>query len=387
MKKLFLLLVIVFFAACSGNSKSKDNDTDSASDGDTDSDADGDGDTDADADTDSDTDADSDADGDADGDTDADADADSDADGDNDTDSDADVDSDADSDSDTDSDGDSDTGKESDTDSLGDSASTDCQYECLPHCRSWEGTEMNGACDGDLQCCSGAVVPTDDMDTDMEDEPDTTTGTMVDTGTETEDTTLWFTDTETSVDDGPIPENDELVVLDPANTKQQFEGWGTSLCWFGNVVGGYSDENRIAIADLLFDLEKGLGLNMVRYNIGGGEAPGHNHLGIGRNIEGFKPTKDGSYDWEADPRQRWMLEAAIARIDHDEYIGEAFSNSPPWWMTVSGCASGNSGTANNLQDDMVDDFTTYLSDVVKHFRDEWGITFRTVEPFNEPNAD
>jgi O-glycosyl hydrolase len=66
-------------------------------------------------------------------------------------------------------------------------------------------------------------------------------------------------------------------------------------------------------------------------------------------------------------------------------ILEAFSNSPPYWMTASGCASGN-GEANNLPTDRVTDFADYLSDVVLHFRDEWGITFRTLEPMNEPNA-
>ena len=47
-----------------------------------------------------------------------------------------------------------------------------------------------------------------------------------------------------------------------------FEGWGTSLCWWANVVGGYS--NRNDYASLAFTTLK---LNIVRYNIGGGENP------------------------------------------------------------------------------------------------------------------
>jgi O-glycosyl hydrolase len=379
MKRIFLWLPAVgFVVACAGNSESQDNDTDSGADGDTGSDTDAD----ADADSDSDNDTDADADADTDSDTDADTDAD--------TDTDTDADTDTDSDSDTDSEGDTDTEKSGDSDSSADTASArTCQYACLPHCLSWEGTERDGTCEGDLRCCEGAEVPSDGTDTDTPESPDTTTATEVDTGSDsdTENTPVWFDDTDTAVDDGPIPENDDLVVLDPADRRQQFEGWGTSLCWFGNVVGGFSDDHRTAIADLLFDLQKGLGLNMVRYNVGGGDAPGHDHMGFGREMEGFKPTENGSYDWDADPRQRWMLEAAVARVAPDEYIGEAFSNSPPWWMTVSGCASGNSGTANNLRDDRVDDFAAYLSDVVKHFKDDWGISFRTVEPLNEPNAD
>ena len=56
----------------------------------------------------------------------------------------------------------------------------------------------------------------------------------------------------------------------PADKRQQhFEGWGTSLCWFANVVGGYPDAQRSYLADLLFDPQKGLGLQICRYNIGG----------------------------------------------------------------------------------------------------------------------
>ena len=49
---------------------------------------------------------------------------------------------------------------------------------------------------------------------------------------------------------------------------EDFEGWGTSLCWWANVVGGYA--NRGTYANLAFSQLK---LNIVRYNIGGGENP------------------------------------------------------------------------------------------------------------------
>ena len=39
----------------------------------------------------------------------------------------------------------------------------------------------------------------------------------------------------------------------------RFDGWGTSLCWWAHVVGGYT--NREEYADLAF---KDLGLNIVR---------------------------------------------------------------------------------------------------------------------------
>ncbi len=176
------------------------------------------------------------------------------------------------------------------------------------------------------------------------------------------------------------------VSVNPDIQYQTTEGWGTSLCWFGNVIGGWSSEKRNEIADLLFDLQDGLGLNLIRYNIGGGDAPGHDHMGYGKEMEGFKPSEGTDYDWTADANQRWMLQAANDRISSDEFIAEAFSNSPPYWMTNSGCASGASGGGNNLKSDYYDDFADYLTEVAKHFKDNWGITFRTLEPMNEPNA-
>ena len=55
-------------------------------------------------------------------------------------------------------------------------------------------------------------------------------------------------------------------------------------------------------------------------------------------------------------------------------------------MTKSGCVSGSSDGSDNLKEDYFDDFADYLSEVALHFKTEWGLTFRTVEPFNEPSA-
>jgi O-glycosyl hydrolase len=71
----------------------------------------------------------------------------------------------------------------------------------------------------------------------------------------------------------------------------------------------------------------------------------------------------------------------------DAVVLEAFSNSPPHWMTKSGCVSGSSDGSNNLKDDSYDAFADYLTEVVEHYRDAFGIEFRTLEPLNEPNAN
>lgn len=46
-------------------------------------------------------------------------------------------------------------------------------------------------------------------------------------------------------------------------------GWGTSLAWWVEGAGGWSDAGqRDRLADSLSDPDTGLGLNVVRYNIG-----------------------------------------------------------------------------------------------------------------------
>lgn len=60
-----------------------------------------------------------------------------------------------------------------------------------------------------------------------------------------------------------------ITVHKPCQHQQVFEGWGTSLCWFANIVGGFPEPVRDHLMDLIFDHKKGLGLEICRYNIGG----------------------------------------------------------------------------------------------------------------------
>ncbi|GJP70071.1 hypothetical protein CLOP_g1057 [Closterium sp. NIES-67] len=141
--------------------------------------------------------------------------------------------------------------------------------------------------------------------------------------------------------------------------------------------------------DLLFS-PSGLNLNIVRYNIGGGNnatnSPQFQTDNLKwRGMPGFKATETAAYDWSADDRQRKVLLAARAR-GADTF--EAFANSPPWWMTVSGDVAGAAKWGEgNLKEEHEDSFADFLTDVVQKFATDktWGkgIVFETVEPFNE----
>ncbi|HMA95286.1 MAG TPA: glycoside hydrolase, partial [Polyangiaceae bacterium] len=175
-----------------------------------------------------------------------------------------------------------------------------------------------------------------------------------------------------------------LVRVDAAAKYQKFEGWGASLCWWAYQLGGWSAAKRDQFLDLVVNPTTGLGYNIFRYNIGGGDAPTHSHMGTNREMPGFQ-SSTGTWDWNADARQTSVLNRLVKTAK--DVIVEAFSNSPPYWMTKSGCASGNTDGSNNLKDDSYGAFADYLTEVVKHYRDELGITFRTLEPMNEPNAN
>lgn len=185
-----------------------------------------------------------------------------------------------------------------------------------------------------------------------------------------------------------VPMSGTTLIKIAYGTKHQtLEGWGTSLCWWANHVGGWAESARNAVVDAVVDPVNGLGFNVFRYNIGGGENPSHDHMGQWRQMDGFQ-SSDGTWNWAADANQRAILQRIVDRGAGDtDVILEAFSNSPPYWMTKSGCASGSSDGTNNLKDDQYDAFADYLTEVVKHFHDTWGITFRTVEALNEPNAN
>ncbi|NQX67241.1 discoidin domain-containing protein [Paenibacillus alba] len=173
------------------------------------------------------------------------------------------------------------------------------------------------------------------------------------------------------------------INLDPSNMQQSWDGWGTSLAWFGNITGGWNDATRNALADALYS-PQGLNFNIARYNIGGGENPAYETMRQGGEVPGYSPSP-GVWDWSQDANQRWWLQAAKARGANQL---EAFSNSAPYYMTVSGSTTGNRDSGkDNLKPDEYDNFAAYMAGVVKHFKENWNIDFNYLSPINEPSTN
>ena len=181
--------------------------------------------------------------------------------------------------------------------------------------------------------------------------------------------------------------------VNTASRLQTNEGWGVSLCWWANMCGKWDDKKIDQIIDWLVS-PTGLNYNIFRYNIGGGDDPQNrnctpHHMGSGKGLraemEGFKDSSDDTYHWDRDAAQRKIM--LKIREKRPDAIFEAFSNSAPYYMTYSGCVAGNAdGGKDNLKPEYYEEFAHYLVDVCKHYYDEYGIVFKTLEPFNEPNT-
>ena len=165
----------------------------------------------------------------------------------------------------------------------------------------------------------------------------------------------------------------------------KFEGWGTSFCWWPNRIG-YDDELAQKAAKAFYSPE-GLGFNIIRYNIGGGDDPSHHHITrTDSDVPGYLYLDENGnpyYDWSADHNQRNVLKEAL-KVGQNVIV-EAFSNSPPYFMTNSGCSSGAvDSSKNNLRDDQYEAFAEYMATVIEHYKNEEGIVFSSCDPMNEP---
>ena len=196
----------------------------------------------------------------------------------------------------------------------------------------------------------------------------------------------WFSD---KVNATP-PADTLRYMVNPLVVRQHFDGWGVSLCWWAGQCGKWTDKKIDEIVTWMVS-PTGLNYSHFRYNIGGGDDPENrhcdqHHMGKGKGLraemEGFKDFSGDEYHWDRDAAQRKiMLKIKEKRPDA---VFEAFSNSCPYYMTYSGCCSGNAdGGKDNLKPEYYEEFAHYLVDVCKHYKDEYGIEFKTLEPFNE----
>lgn len=189
----------------------------------------------------------------------------------------------------------------------------------------------------------------------------------------------------------------QTTITNTPNTKYQtMKGWGTSLAWWANVVGGMP---QASIDDISNRIAVQANLNFFRFNIGGGDNPncayGDHMRKDGGKMPGYRSFYAnnqgfGVVNVNDDARQiRVMDKLASLRALNGGVVTEMFSVSPPYFMTVSNCSAGAVSAVNeNLAPGFEDDFADYLCSVTKTLRDthsNWNI--QSIEPFNEPYSN
>lgn len=179
------------------------------------------------------------------------------------------------------------------------------------------------------------------------------------------------------------------IVINPQKKYQKYEGIGASGAWWAQIVGGWDnkdengDEMRNVISRLLYSKENGIGMNIYRYNIGGGSAHSGNgeYSDFARRTESFDAGV-GKYDFSRDANAVYMMKQAV-KDGAEEVI--LFVNSPVERLTKNGWAHLNKKQAfhTNLSKENYKAFADYCLDVTEHFVKE-GLPVRYLSPINEP---
>jgi len=188
-----------------------------------------------------------------------------------------------------------------------------------------------------------------------------------------------------------LPEETIEINVISKEMYQVIAHFGASDAWSAQFVGLWPDQQKNAIAELLFSYEsdtngspKGIGLSLWRFNVGAGSAEQGEQSGIRdewRRAESFLDA-NGSYNWNKQAGQVWFAKAA-------QELGVSklliFPNSPPVSMTKTGKAYASDGKSN-LEEDKYEAFGEYLAQVIKGLGEK-GLKVDYVSPVNEPQWD
>lgn len=182
--------------------------------------------------------------------------------------------------------------------------------------------------------------------------------------------------------------NTGVTVIDDTAAYQTMNGFGASACWWSQYVGDW--ENRDEILSYLYDSEKGIGLNIYRYNLGAGSLNDERILTQSRRTQCFI-NSDGEYDFTADAAAQKCL-AAARKLAGDNMRVELFCNSAPVSLTKNGKAYGapitdwNAPLRTNLDEDNYKAFADYCYNCSDYFLGE-GYRVVGLSPINEPQYD
>ena len=177
----------------------------------------------------------------------------------------------------------------------------------------------------------------------------------------------------------------QSVEIDESQEFQTIDGFGASDAWTIQSTDQWPSETVTKAADLLFSHDKGIGLNIWRFNLGAGSA----FQGDSAQIQPMTRTEsfllpDGSWDFSKQKAQIDFMKEAQKR-GVTTFV--AFLNSPPVYFTQNGLATntGRGGTLN-LKPECYGQFADYIAKSIKGLKEKHGITINYICPVNEPDG-
>lgn len=170
------------------------------------------------------------------------------------------------------------------------------------------------------------------------------------------------------------------LVIEKNITYQKIHSFGASSAWWAQEVGVWEEFKVDEICDLLFCKDKGIGLNLIRYNLGGGSVNSKITSTLRKTtcIE----VMPGTFDYSKDSGAINIVNKAVQR--GSEVV--VFTNSPPERLTVTGSTTG-AGKVCNLKLNSDDEFAKYIIGAVKYLKDQLKWPISEVSPINEPQWD
>lgn len=179
------------------------------------------------------------------------------------------------------------------------------------------------------------------------------------------------------------------IDLKNAKEKQMLKGFGTSACWWSQNVADRKTAEELS--ELLYT-DRGLNLNIYRYNVGGGwNADNYRVSNPWRRCESFLVYDDKNedehyhgdgYDFSRDKNAYDFMKLCLKKGGIDTVI--LFANSPHYSFTGSGQASGSlMHHTCNLPGSNYRRFAEYFLDITEHFIED-GIPVDYISPINEP---
>ena len=176
---------------------------------------------------------------------------------------------------------------------------------------------------------------------------------------------------------------------------QVIDNFGASDAWtFDPMIKQWlakgQEQDIQDLAELMFSIDKGIGLSAWRFNIGAGsKEQGDASLiqpdNLGRDYRRAELMQAGPNAPINPNKQTGQIRFLREATQHGVTDLIAFSNSPPVWATKNGLAHPDKAVgSSNLAPDMTETFAAFLLDVVIYLREKQHIPINYISPINEP---